>query len=252
MWRLDGKNALITGATKGIGLAAAQVFAELGADVSICARNPEALKEAVLSFQDRGLKLTAVQADISRQEGRQTLFKEISGRYDDLHILLSNAGMNIRKKTLEYSQDEIDTVLNTNLTAAYELSRLFHPLMMKRPGASIIYMVSVAGLTHLRTGTPYAMSKAALIQLTRNLACEWAPDGIRVNAVAPWYIETPMVKELLKDQAYRENILDRTPMKRVGRAEEAANAAAFLAMDEASYITGQCLAVDGGFSVYGF
>ena len=113
-------------------------------------------------------------------------------------------------------------------------------------------VASVAGLTHLRTGAPYAMSKAAIIQLTRNLACEWAADGIRVNCVAPWYIDTPLVQPVLQDPQYLKDILDRTPMARIGTPQEAAAAIAFLAMPAASYITGQCLAVDGGFSQFGF
>ena len=111
---------------------------------------------------------------------------------------------------------------------------------------------SVAGLTHLRTGAPYGMSKAAMIQLTRNLAVEWAAEGVRVNAVAPWYIRTPLAEQVLSDPAYRQDVLQRTPMGRVGEPEECARAIAFLCMPAAAYITGQCLAVDGGFSVYGF
>ena len=107
---------------------------------------------------------------------------------------------------------------------------------------------TVANATHARYGT----SKAAMIQLTKNLAVEWAGQGIRVNSVAPWYIETPLAKQVLQDDDYRQEVLDRTPMKRVGTVEECAAAIAFLCLPAASYITGHCLAIDGGFSVYGF
>ena len=120
-----------------------------------------------------------------------------------------------------------------------------------KSGASVVNMASVAGLTHLCTGTPYAMSKAALIQMTRNLAVEWAGRGIRVNAVAPWYIDTPLARQVLDDPEYRRAVLDRTPMGRIGEPAEVAAAVAFLCMPAASYITGQCLNVDGGFSVNG-
>ncbi|MDQ4140366.1 MAG: SDR family oxidoreductase, partial [Bacteroidota bacterium] len=111
---------------------------------------------------------------------------------------------------------------------------------------------SVSGLNHLRTGAIYGMTKAAMIQLTKNLAVEWAGDNIRVNALAPWYIRTPLADAVLQNQEYLNDVLSRTPMGRVGEPSEVAAAAAFLCMPAASYITGQCLAIDGGFSVYGF
>jgi Tropinone reductase 1 len=116
----------------------------------------------------------------------------------------------------------------------------------------VVNNASVAGLTHLRTGAPYGMSKAGMIQLTRNLSAEWAEEGIRVNAVAPWYIRTPLADQVLRDPAFREEVLNRTPMGRVGEVEECARAIAFLCMPAASYITGHCLVVDGGFSIFGF
>jgi len=113
-------------------------------------------------------------------------------------------------------------------------------------------MVSAAGLTYLRSGAPYGMSEAALTQLTRNLAGEWAADRIRVNAVAPWYTRTPLVKPLMEDKDYMAAIIDRTPLGRIAEPEEVAAVVAFLSMPAASYVTGDCIAVDGGFMIYGF
>jgi tropinone reductase I len=118
--------------------------------------------------------------------------------------------------------------------------------------SSIVNILSVAGLIHIRSGVPYAMTKAALAQMTRNLAVEWAADCIRVNAVAPWYIETPLVESALADSKYRAAVINRTPLHRLGKPEEVAGPVAFLCMPGAFYITGQCIVVDGGFSVNGF
>ena len=110
----------------------------------------------------------------------------------------------------------------------------------------------MAGITHVRTGPPYAMTKAAINQLTKNLAVEWGMEGIRVNAITPWYIRTPLAEQVLKDKKYLQEVLNHTPMGRIGETEEVANLAAFLAMPASSYITGQIISVDGGFSVLGF
>ena len=118
-------------------------------------------------------------------------------------------------------------------------------------GSSVVNVASVGGLTHLCTGAPYAMSKAAMIQMTRNLAVEWAHRDIRVNAVAPWYIDTPLARQVLDDADYRESVVGRTPMGRIGDPREVAAAVAFLCLPAASYITGQCIAVDGGFTING-
>jgi Tropinone reductase 1 len=132
------------------------------------------------------------------------------------------------------------------------VSRLSFPFLKKAGGASIINIVSVAGLTHLKTGAPYAMSKAAEIQLTKNLAVEWAGEDIRVNSIAPWYIRTSLTEAVLNNRKYYNEVIGRTPMQRVGKPDEVAAVAAFLAMPASSYITGQCIAVDGGFMVNGF
>jgi Tropinone reductase 1 len=251
-WRLDGKVALITGGTKGIGLATALELLRKGASVWIVAREvtplPEPLREASSSQE----QVRAISADLSLVEDRQRIAREVGAGGGKLHLLINNVGTNIRKPAADYRPEELQRILNTNLTSAFELCQLTFPLLSRSEGAAIVNVASVSGLVSTNTGTPYAMTKAAMIQMTRSLATEWAPHGIRVNAVAPWYIETPLVQGVLSNREYLAKIAARTPLGRIGAPEEVASAIAFLCMPAASYITGHCLNVDGGFLVNGF
>jgi tropinone reductase I len=163
-----------------------------------------------------------------------------------LDVLVNNAGTNLRKPTIEYSDEEYQFVLDTNVKAPFMISKALYPLLQKSTYPSIINVASIAGSFDVRTGSPYGISKAGIIQLTKNLAVEWAEDTIRVNAVSPWFTETPLTEGLLKDDAKISKVIDRTPLKRVAQPSEMASTIAFLAMPAASYITGQNIVVDGG------
>jgi len=251
-WSLKGKLALVTGGTKGIGYAIAQEFLHLGAEVLVVSRSVENVDAAVGSWVKEGLDAHGLTADVSAADDRSEIFGHLETIRDRLDILINNAGTNIRKPAIEYSQKEYDTILETNLKSAFEMSRLAYPFLKRSGGGSIVNMASVAGLTHVRSGVPYGISKAALVQMTRNLAVEWAPDNIRINAVAPWYIRTPLVEPVLNDKALLAEVLARTPLQRVGEPEEVSAGVAFLCMPAASYITGQCIAIDGGFMINGY
>jgi len=251
-WNLKGKLALVTGGTRGIGYAIAQEFLHLGAEVLVVSRSAENVDTAVGSWVKEGLAAHGLAADVSAADDRSEIFVHLETMRDRLDILINNAGTNIRKPAIEYSQKEYDTILETNLKSAFEMSRLAYPYLKKSGGGSIVNMASVAGLTHVRSGVPYGISKAALVQMTRNLAVEWAPDNIRVNAVAPWYIRTPLVEPVLNDKDLLAEVLARTPLQRVGEPEEVSGGVAFLCMPAASYITGQCIAIDGGFMINGY
>jgi Tropinone reductase 1 len=224
----------------------------LGAEVLLTARNEKETQDFVLQLQAKGFTAYGVAADVSTPDGRQHVVNTVSATWGGMDILVNNVGTNIRKKTPDYSSQEVDFLLNTNLQSAFGLCQLAYPLLRRSGSGSIVNVSSVAGLTHVRTGAVYGMTKAAMVQLTRNLAVEWAADAIRVNAVAPWYIRTPLAETVLQNPDYLNAVLDRTPMRKIGEPEDVAAAVAFLCMPAASYITGQCLAVDGGFTVMGF
>lgn len=251
-WSLAGKRALVTGGTKGIGRACAEEMMRLGAEVFIIARTQADIDARLEEWKAEGFRCHGRAVDVSSAEEIDSLFKEIGALWDSMDILVNNAGTNIRKKMIAYTDEEASHILNTNMHSTFRMCRAAYPLLKASGAGSIVNVTSVAGLTHIFSGAPYGMSKAALVQLTRNLAVEWAEDGIRVNTIAPWYIRTPLVEPVLQDEKKYNGILDRTPMRRVGEPEEVGALAAFLAMDASSYITGQAISVDGGFMVNGF
>lgn len=248
-WSLEGRKALVTGATKGIGAAIAEELLQLGAEVLIVARKEQEINQAVVDWRARGLNASGLVADVSQAGDRANLMQLIENTWGHLDILVNNVGTNVRKKIHEYTAEEYNFLLQTNLTSAFELCRLTYPLLKRSPQGNVVNVSSVSGLGHVRTGAIYGMTKAALIQLSRNLAGEWAPDGIRVNSVAPWYIRTPLAEQVLQNPEYLESVLSRTPTRTIGIPEDVAGAVAFLCMPAAAYITGQCIAVDGGMSV---
>ncbi len=251
-WRLENKRALITGGTRGIGLAIANEILGLGGQVFITARNKDQVNQLVENWQKKGYNAWGMAVDVSNEQDRENLFTQIKEIWPTMDILVNNVGTNIRKKAVEYTPAEYNTIMNTNLHSAFDFCQKAWPLLKKSGSGSVVNVLSVAGFTHLKTGAPYAMSKAALNQLTRNLAVEWVSDNIRVNAVAPWYTRTPLVAPLIDNEKSLNEILDRTPMQRIAEPEEISSVVCFLCMQASSYITGQCIAVDGGFLINGF
>ncbi|KAL6644769.1 hypothetical protein ACP70R_016377 [Stipagrostis hirtigluma subsp. patula] len=255
-WALHGKTALVTGGTRGIGRAVVEELAALGAAVHTCSRKEAELGERLKEWEAKGFRVTGSVCDLSVRDQRERLLRDVADRFggklDILGFTVNNVGTNIRKPTVEFSAEEYSFVMATNLESAYHLCQIAHPLLKLSGSGSIIFISSVAGVVGVFSGTLYAMTKGAINQLTKNLACEWAKDNIRTNSVAPWYIRTSLTEGLLANKGFVDQVFDRTPLRRVGEPEEISSLVAFLCMPGATYITGQTISVDGGMSVNGF
>ena len=208
-WRLDGGRALVTGGTKGIGEATVAELCAVGASVFLCAR--EGVAARVAAWRAEGLSVAGVDADVSTPEGRALLVEAVTAHWGgELDVFVSNVGTNIRKPTVEYTAEEFERVMGTNFTATYALCQQLKPLLQRAATtsgrtSSIVLNSSVAGVVAISSGSVYAASKAALNQLARNLGCEWGRERIRVNAVCPWYTDTPLVclAQLLRSSCVR-------------------------------------------------
>jgi len=250
-WRLDGRRALVIGGSRGIGRAVVEELAGLGASVVVVARSAidaEWRARALAWATD----VREIHADISTRAGRQAVHDAWPRDWPYLDILVNSAGINVRKPTDDYTTEEYTRIVETNQTSVFELARLLHPRLRASGRASIVLLGSVAADVSLGSGAIYAMTKAALVQLTRYLAVEWASDRIRVNLVAPWYTRTDLVAPVLNDAQSYARIVERTPLGRIAEPEEVARVVAFLCLPASSYVTGQAISVDGGFLAYGF
>ncbi|KAK4765603.1 hypothetical protein SAY86_026693 [Trapa natans] len=252
-WSLKGATALVTGGTRGIGRAIVEELAEFGASVHTCSRNESELAASLKEWESKDFAVTGSVCDLSSRDQSTDLMAKVCSVFDGkLNILINNAGTNIRKPTVEYSAEDYSKIMSTNLDSVYHLCQLVHPLMKESGWGSIVFISSVGGLVSLGTGSIYAATKGAINQITKSLACEWAKDNIRSNAIAPWYIKTSLVEHLLDNKEFHDSVIARTPLQRVGEPEEVASLAVYLCLPAASYITGQVISVDGGMTVNGF
>ncbi|XP_027335751.1 tropinone reductase homolog At5g06060-like isoform X4 [Abrus precatorius] len=246
-WGLNGMTALVTGGTRGIGHAIVNDLAGFGAAVHTCSRTQTELNKCLQEWQSQGFRVTGSVCDVSSPSQREKLIQDVASTFNgNLNIFVNNVGTTVRKPTIEYTAEEYSELMRVNLDSAFHLCQLAYPLLKASGKGSIVFISSVAGVMSLGTGSVYAVSKAAINQFTKNLACEWAKDNIRSNCVVPWATRTPLVEHFVDDA------MARTPLKRIAEPEEVSSLVTFLCLPAASYITGQVICVDGGLTVNGF
>ena len=245
-FRLDGRRALVTGAGRGIGLAAAAALGEAGAEVCLISRTGSEIEEAAEAIRAAGRTADTLVLDVLETAAMRAAITE-RGPFD---ILINNAGTNRPKTMAATSEDDFDTVLDLNLRAAYFVAQaVTDGLLTAEKSGAIINISSQMGHVGGPLRTVYCSSKWALEGLTKSLAMELAPNGIRVNSIAPTFIETPLAKEMLKDPEFRDAVLSKIKLGRTGQVEDLMGAIVFLASDAAAMITGASLLVDGGWTI---
>jgi NAD(P)-dependent dehydrogenase (short-subunit alcohol dehydrogenase family) len=250
LFDLSGRTAVVVGGTTGIGRALALGLAEAGADVVATGRRRDAVEAVAAAIEQRGRRTLRHPADVASLSSLQALCSACLDAFGHIEILVAAAGVTKRVATLEMTEADWNHILDTNTTGMFRTYQVFAPSMIARGSGRLIGIGSLASFVGLQEVAAYTASKAAVAGLTRALAVEWARHGLTVNAIAPGVFETDLNREILKGPRGQEFLL-RTPMRRFGRVEELVGAAVYLASDAATFVTGQLIAVDGGFLASG-
>ena len=250
LFDLKDKVALITGSTRGIGKSIAEELARAGARVVVSSRTAEACEAVRKEFEARGFQVLARPCDVSRKEELQALVKAAEDAWGGVDIAVANAAVNPYRGPLAQIPDEaLDKVFLNNVKSVLWLANLTIPAMAERGGGSFITVGSIGGIIANTVTGAYGMSKAADHHLVRNLAAEWGPKGVRVNAIAPGLIKTDFSRVLWADEAWRKQREANTPLRRIGAPRDIGGIAVFLASDAAAFITGQTIVADGGVTI---
>ena len=246
--KLDGKIAVITGASKGLGKAIALALGAAGARLALVSRNREQLNAVAGAVKEAGGEAQVFPADVSEEDQVLKLERDVVEKFGKVHILINNAGMNLRKPLVEITLEEWQRVLNTNLTSVFLMCRSFIPHMKGSGCGRIINMTSTMSWVSLPGRAAYSASKTALLGVTRALALELAPDGITVNGISPGPFATEMNTVLTQDPELNRQFTSRIPLGRWGRVEEVGQLALYLCSEEAGFITGTDILIDGGWT----
>ena len=246
---LVGRVALVTGASRGIGWSIAQALADAGAHVILVSRDETALERRVEKLRDEGRRADFVAFDVSSESSIADGLERAFVAHDRIDVLVNNAGAGLRQSFADTSDVDFNRVIDTNLRGPFHLARLWSMHMADRGGGSIINVGSALAVLGRSKAVLYTASKHALVGMTKSLACELAPHGIRVNAICPGYVETEMMVQQRGDEAFYHGVEQRTPLGRWAAPEEMGGPAVFLASGAASYVTGHLLFVDGGLTV---
>lgn len=250
MFDLKGKVALITGSSRGIGKATAEAMARAGARVVISSRKADACAAVAGAITEAGGEAMVVPCDVAKKDDLRTLVDKIIDAWGRIDVLVCNAAINPHHGPLaEITEDAFDRILDTNVKNTLWLCNMVIPGMAERKDGAVIAVSSIAALKGTRRIGAYAMSKAAVIQMVRNLALDWATSGVRVNGIAPGLVRTDMARALWDDPENYAKVLSAYPMGRIGEPEDIAGAAVFLASPAAAFITGQTIVVDGGSTI---
>jgi 2-deoxy-D-gluconate 3-dehydrogenase len=249
---LTGKVAIVTGGNGGIGLGMARGLAQAGAAVAVAGRQTAKSAAAVKELEALGAKAIAVEVDVRSEASCRAMVQRTLDRFGRLDVLVNNAGTNIRKRPEEYSLDEYNAVLETNLTSAFVCSQAAYPHMVRAGGGKIVNIGSMMSIFGAAFTAPYAASKGGIVQMTRAMATAWAKDNIQVNAVLPGWIDTDLTRKAREQvPGLHERVVARTPAGRWGTPEDHAGIAVFLASAASDFVTGTAIPVDGGYSVQG-